>query len=150
MKELALKVIDISNLLLISGIFIYAGIMKLLDFSAFPEEISRYHIIPADLVLYVATYLVFFEIFAAIALLIPTFRVCGAWCMFFLMAVFCVAIIFALARGIDITCGCFGSNSSGFFGKGFAFLFRDLLLLIMTIRLVCFAHSLEKSKEIRV
>ena len=142
-KKNIVKFLDFSNLLLISGIFLFAGIMKLVNFGDFPEEIARYHVLPESLILYAALYLVFFEIFVAIAILIPKFRVNGAFCVFFLMMLFCLAIIYAMIRGIDVTCGCFGSNGSAFLSNGFAFLFRDIILLLMSIRLIYFTLSLE-------
>lgn len=59
-----------------------------------------------------ALYLPWLELVAAAALFWPGFRASGAAILTGLSAVFAVALGSALMRGLDISCGCFGSDTA--------------------------------------
>jgi hypothetical protein len=97
--------------LIVAGIFIYAGAIKALDPVQFASDIDNYKIFPWSISVALAFYLPWLEIFCAFALI---FRLLyrGALSMLtVLILVFTLATIAAKARGLDITCGCFGHAS---------------------------------------
>lgn len=92
----------------VGAIFIYAGVLKALDPVGFANDIENYHILPWAIGVRVAFYLPWLEIICGIALwfgkaLPGSFIILGG-----LTLVFICASITAKARGIDVSCGCFG------------------------------------------
>jgi uncharacterized membrane protein YphA (DoxX/SURF4 family) len=97
--------------LLIAGLFFYSGWIKLVDIETFAQSIAGYQLAPGSLVIPTAYFLPWFEIWCALALWVtPPFRR-SAWILITAMlVVFTVAKISALQRGLDISCGCTGSD----------------------------------------
>jgi uncharacterized membrane protein YphA (DoxX/SURF4 family) len=95
----------------LAGIFIYAGALKAFDPVQFANDIDNYKILPWPVSVALAFYLPWVEIFCALGLV---FRFLYRGALSILIAsivVFTLATIAAKARGLDITCGCFGHAS---------------------------------------
>lgn len=93
----------------LAGVFALAGALKALDPQAFARQIAGYDLVPAVMVTFVAATLPWVELAAAAALV--RWRAAGALVVLLLCAVFLVATVQALARGLDPICGCFGGAS---------------------------------------
>ena len=102
--------------LLVGGLFIYAGVLKSLDPIQFARDIDNYHMLPWAISVRFAFYLPWLEVLCGGALVVRRIYLGGASILTALIAVFIAATIIAKARGLDITCGCFGhvSNSLSF------------------------------------
>ena len=112
---------------IIGGVFIYAGVVKVLDPVQFATDIDNYRILPWTIGVRLAFYLPWLEIFCGLALITRKLYVGGLSILTALISIFIVATIVAKVRGIDITCGCFGHAS-----KKWSFswhLVLDLILL---------------------
>ena len=107
------KVIRLPLLLCLSGLFVYAGVLKALDPGAFSVEIDRYHLLPWEASVVLALYLPWMEITCGAALLFGNIRRAGLLLMGSILLVFLAALASAWARGLDIHCGCFGSADAG-------------------------------------
>jgi len=95
----------------VAGIFIYAGVLKAIDPVQFASDIDNYKLLPWPVSVAIAFYLPWLEIFCALGLV---FRFLYRGALSILSAsivVFTLATIAAKARGLDITCGCFGHAS---------------------------------------
>lgn len=93
--------------LFLAGLFLHSGWIKLLDPAGFAQSVANYRMLPAALVTPMAVFLPWLEIWSALALLIhPLLRRAGRGWIFFMLVVFTLAKITALARGLDISCGC--------------------------------------------
>lgn len=112
---------------LVGAIFLYAGAVKAWDPLHFVNDIEHFHILSWPLAIRLAFYLPWLEIFCGLALITGRFRAGGIAILTGLTLVFLGATISAKARGIDPSCGCFGSASNGM-GFG-AHLLLDLALL---------------------
>ena len=97
--------------LIIGGIFIYAGVIKAMDPVAFANDIDNYKILPWPLAVRLAFYLPWLEMLCGLALLLRSFYRGGLFILTGLVSVFIIASVVARARGLDITCGCFGHAS---------------------------------------
>ena len=97
--------------LIVGGIFIYAGVIKVMDPVAFARDIDNYHILPWALSVRLAFYLPWLEVFGGLAVFCGLFYRGGLLILNVLISIFIVASIVAKARGLDITCGCFGHAS---------------------------------------
>ena len=97
--------------LLIGGLFIYAGVVKVLDPIGFAGDIDNYKALPWPVGVRLAFYLPWLEILCGLALITRQLYRGGVFILTVLMSVFIIATIVAKARGLDISCGCFGHAS---------------------------------------
>jgi uncharacterized membrane protein YphA (DoxX/SURF4 family) len=126
--------------LIVSGVFIYAGVIKVMDPVAFARDIDNYHMLPWALSVRLAFYLPWLEIFCGLAVLCGLFYRGGVLILNALISIFIIASIAAKARGLDITCGCFGHAS-----KNLSF-FWHLALDFVLLAAVAFLWFSERSR----
>lgn len=94
----------------LAAVFVYAGVVKALDPAAFGLAIDHYRLLPHPLAAIVAVYLPWVEIMGGASLFWPRVRLGALLLLLGLCLVFCAAVASALARGLDISCGCFGNG----------------------------------------
>ena len=111
--------------ILLGGLFLWASVTKVPDMAAFAESVANYRIVPPALVPAVAAAVVGVEISAGIALVLNFWARAAALVLAGLLAVFTVGLASALARGIDLACGCFGGNAPATWWT----VLRDVVLL---------------------
>lgn len=120
--------------ILLGGIFIWASVDKILRPEAFAQAVYNYQILPDSLVNLCALILPWLELMLG-ACLVFGIWVPGALTLInLLMLVFMGALIFNLARGLDIHCGCFSVSPESGAGTPFSMvlsLIRDGLFLIL-------------------
>lgn len=127
----------------LGGVFIYAGVVKVLDSQQFALDVQNYQLTTWTVSILVAMYLPWLEIVAALALFYRKLYLGALSAVLGMTVVFLVAIISAWARGLDITCGCFGRSDVR---VSYPELFgRDLLL--MAAALVLFWLEWRRSRE---
>src|ERR1700736_6984605 len=97
--------------IIMGGLFIYAGIVKVIDPAEFARDIDNYKILPWQVSVVFGLYLPWVEILCGLALSARVLYRGGAFILTALMALFIVITILAKARGLDISCGCFGHAS---------------------------------------
>jgi len=129
--------------LIVGGIFVYAGVVKVLDPVQFANDIDNYKTLPWFVSVRLAVYLPWLEIFCGLALIFRFLYRGGLSILTVLIAVFIGATIAAKMRGLDITCGCFGHAS-----KNWDFsthLVLDLLILLAAVVLFSRVRRTETS-----
>jgi len=118
----------------VGGIFIYAGVLKVLDPVQFGLDIDNYKTLPWFVSVRLAFYLPWLEIFCGLALIFRFLYRGGLSLLTVLIAVFIGATIAAKMRGLDISCGCFGHASQNWsFPQHMAI---DLAILIAVLALL--------------
>jgi putative oxidoreductase len=127
--------------LIIGALFIYAGAIKALDPIGFANDIDNYKILPWFVSVRLAFYLPWLEILCGLALVTRRLYLGGLLILTMLTSIFIVASIVAKARGLDITCGCFGHaskylNFAGHLALDFLLLGALMLLLLCDRRSV--------------
>ncbi len=95
---------------LVSGIFLSAGILKLKDADGTLVAVYQYKLLSWEASGIVATFLPFLEITAGVALWIPRVRLGASLLSMCLTLIFMAALGSALARNLDVSCGCFGTT----------------------------------------
>lgn len=96
--------------ILVGAVFAVAGLAKVGDPAAFAEDIHNFRLVPVALENLVALALPWVEIVAAVALVLGVRARAAAVLAAGLMAAFTLGVIFAMGRGLDIECGCFGTS----------------------------------------
>ena len=120
--------------LIVGGIFIYAGVLKVLDPVQFGLDIDNYKTLPWFVSVRLAFYLPWLEIFCGLALIFRFLYRGGLSLLTVLIALFIGATVAAKMRGLDITCGCFGHASQNWsFPQHMAI---DLAILIAVLALL--------------
>jgi putative oxidoreductase len=97
--------------ILIGGLFIYAGAVKIIDPVEFARDIDNYKMLPWQPSVWLALYLPWLEIFCGLALITRVFFRGGVFIVTALISLFIIISIAAKARGLDVSCGCFGHAS---------------------------------------
>lgn len=117
--------------LAVGATLIWASLDKIVHPAAFAEAIHHYRLTPIVLLHPFALLLPMVELVAGAALIAGVARRGAALIAAFLMVVFVAAIASALARDLDISCGCF--NTEGGHKVGLDLLWRDVLLLLAAV-----------------
>ena len=124
-----MNVVATAARVLLGGLFLWASATKVPDMGAFAESVANYRIVPAALVSATAAMVVGVEIAASVALLANLWARAAALVLAGLLAVFTVGLASALARGIDLACGCFGGSAPATWWT----VLRDLVLLALAL-----------------
>jgi uncharacterized membrane protein YphA (DoxX/SURF4 family) len=96
--------------LVIGGVWIVAGAIKLLDPAQSVDAVRAYQLLPAGMVQPVGQLLPIVEIVVGVMLVLGLLTRGAAVVSALLFAAFLVGIASAWARGITIDCGCFGGG----------------------------------------
>ena len=99
---------------LLGALFVYAGGLKAWDPVQFARDIDNYHAVPWTIAVASAFYLPWLEIACGVALIVRRAYAGALSVVSTLLVVFIIASVAAKARGIDISCGCFGHLSRNF------------------------------------
>lgn len=99
--------------ILLSGVFAWAAFSKIGTPENTHMAVYQYQIASWETSALIAAYLPWIELLAAIALWIPRFRLGASIIIAGLTTLFIAAIVSAMLRELDITCGCFGAADAG-------------------------------------
>lgn len=98
--------------LTLAGVFALAALPKIQNPTEFAVSVAAFRVLPEALVPWTALLLPWLELVIAIGLLTPWLKQASAWLIACLLASFIVLHGTAWARGLDISCGCFGLTES--------------------------------------
>jgi putative oxidoreductase len=115
----------------IAVVFLAAALGKIGDPGAFAKQIHYFRLLPIGLENLLAITLPWVELMAALALLLRYRPRAGAVICAALMGVFLFAVGAAVARGLDIECGCFGTSDASRVGT--AKLIENTALLALAL-----------------
>ena len=115
--------------------FIYAGAGKMMHTAQFADDVAAFRILPIPSVNLFAIVLPWVELLAGVALLVGAGVRSGGLLILGLNVMFLAAIFSALARGLDIHCGCF-TLSRAHEKVGWSLAGRDLALLMLCLPIV--------------
>jgi putative oxidoreductase len=111
----------------LGGFYVVAGAVKIPDPGKFAEAVGNYRLLPHVLINLAAITLPWIEVVAGFLLVVGIWRKASAWLINAMTVLFIVAIASAVARGLSIECGCFGTVGGRQVGlKAIA---EDLMLL---------------------
>jgi uncharacterized membrane protein YphA (DoxX/SURF4 family) len=113
----------------LGAIFIYASLDKIAHPAAFATAIGHYRMLPYFLVALMAAMLPWLELLCGLALILNRWTAGAALLIAGMNMIFIIAIATAMARGLDISCGCFSTGGAGS-RVGLARLTEDLFFLL--------------------
>jgi len=97
-------------------VMLAAALGKIGDPGAFSTQIHHYRLVPVGAENLLAVLLPWVELLAGLSLVLGPHARSGAWLSAAMMAVFTLAVGTAVARGLDIECGCFGTADASHVG----------------------------------
>jgi putative oxidoreductase len=142
-KMIRNKYILIAFRLVVGGVFIWAGVSKIIDPLEFAQNIANYRVFPAGISFFVALVLPWIEVICGVFLILGIFRYASALLLSGFLAVFLVLITATIIRGIDIDCGCFGSLSTK---VDYKLILEDSILLFFSLN-IYFSHKSVRVKS---
>ncbi|HPW19087.1 MAG TPA: MauE/DoxX family redox-associated membrane protein [Candidatus Aminicenantes bacterium] len=117
----------------LGGLFIYAGVVKVVDPLGFAQDIRNYRLVGQSLSFLAALVLPWLEILAGAFLVSGVCRRGAALAITVLLVFFIVLTLVTMARGLDVDCGCFGSLSRK---SGWSVVLEDLGMLALGLSLL--------------
>ena len=120
----------------LGGLFIYSAWVKIEDPGMFADSVGKYEVLPESLVGLFSLVMPMLELVAGIALVFTKWMREAALLISGMLALFMVALAQALARGLEISCGCFGVPSVGGRQEIVLALVRDMVLIVPAIWLM--------------
>ena len=115
--------------LVLTGVFVLAALPKIKDPVAFATSVNAFQIVGPELSNWIALVLPWFELIIGIGILIPQIKSSSGLLIAMLLLVFIGLHISAWARGLEISCGCFGAESPEKPTNYLWLVFRNALLL---------------------
>jgi uncharacterized membrane protein YphA (DoxX/SURF4 family) len=126
-KNILFRWRDLSIRVVIGTIFIYAGVVKLLDINAFARTIDQYDIVPDALIPVVAFGLPALEVIAGLGLI---FDISGSLIAVLAMLIMFIVILgYGIINNLDVDCGCFSPEEIASRGNLKQALYRDLVMI---------------------
>jgi len=116
--------------IIVGGVFIWAGALKIADPLGFAQSIENYQVVPHSLAFLIAVVLPWVEVLSGAFIIIGVFKSSSALLISLLLAGFIGLVALALVRGIDTSCGCFGSFSRR---ADFSLILTDAVLLFFAL-----------------
>ncbi|MHB8094551.1 MAG: MauE/DoxX family redox-associated membrane protein [Candidatus Aminicenantales bacterium] len=124
--------------LLVGGLFIYAGVLKVAEPVDFARNISNYRLVPHVIAFFTALVLPWIEILAGALLVLGVFRRTNALLIAAMLVFFIVLVAVTMIRGIDVDCGCFGTFSRK---ADWSLILEDAVMLFMVLQVALAAES---------
>jgi uncharacterized membrane protein YphA (DoxX/SURF4 family) len=119
--------------LVLGGLFVYAGAVKVLEPLDFAQNVRNYQLVGQSLSFVAAIILPWLEILAGLALILGVWTRGAALVVTGLLVFFTVLTAVTMARGLDVDCGCFGSLSRK---SGWSVVLEDLGMLALGLALL--------------
>jgi uncharacterized membrane protein YphA (DoxX/SURF4 family) len=118
--------------LVLGFVFVVASIDKIADPNAFAVSIGSYKLVGQSVAMMVATVLPWIELICGLFLMFGIMLRGSSALVLIMLAVFVAGIISGIARGLDISCGCFSRDPN--VGRiGWLRVLEDVGLMVLSI-----------------
>jgi len=120
--------------IIVGLMFIVVGVGKIANPEEFAQEIANYQILPYLFVNITAIIIPWIELFAGILLLLGVQTKSSSIVIAVMTVVFTIAVIIAIAKGLNIECGCYSNIASQ--QVGLPKVLENIGLLILTFIII--------------
>ena len=126
--------------IVVGGVFLYAGCNKIFDPAGFSISIFNYLLFPDWAIHAIAIVLPWIEVLIGLNLILGLWVYGGSLLSTFLLICFFSVILISLFRGLDISCGCFSTDSDSN-RISFLLIGRDLSLIVASLAILLFENN---------
>ncbi len=133
--------------LVLGVVFIISALGKLLDPQDFAHATAAFRILPVQTVNLFAMIMPWVEMICGALLIVNRKVPAAALILAGLNAMFIVAIVSAMARGLDIDCGCFSLLAKEKAGLSIWLIVRDLVFLALCLPLLAPLRTARRSSS---
>jgi uncharacterized membrane protein YphA (DoxX/SURF4 family) len=132
--------------LVLGALFVYAGVVKLMDPKGFARSISGFDLVPEELLPVVAIGLPCLELISGLGLV---FKVPGSLTVICgMLLMFIVVLWYGILSGLEIDCGCFSTEELAGQASLWNAFYRDLIMLAGVTYLYVFRWGLTRRQQI--
>lgn len=124
----------LASRIILGMIFIFSGAEKISGSAAFAEAVSNYRMFPLVVVNLTAVVIPWLELISGLLLVFGIATKENGYIILFLLVIFNILIFIALARGLNIDCGCFGTARAE--QIGISKILENLILTVIGIPLL--------------
>lgn len=131
------KIVFLLSRLFLGGLFIYSGLLKIINAEAF-HEIFNSSFIPAELIPAVAAFLPVLEFVLGATVVLNVFLKETVYLIIFLLVVFIFYIGLHLITSQYSGCGCFSLDNASpkSFLDGIGVIVRDIFLILISVNMI--------------
>ena len=129
-KRIVLQTLEFVCRIGLGALFIYSALAKISDPDEFAYSVSRYDLLPSFAVGIFSLTMPMLELLVGLSMLFTKWLRESALLVTGMMMMFIVALVQALARGLEISCGCFGVPEVGGREEILMALVRDRVLIV--------------------
>ena len=117
-------------------LFIYSALAKISDPDDFARSVMRYEFLPDFTIGIFSMTMPMLELLAGLSMLFTKWLRESAFLVSGMLVMFIIALVQALVRGLEISCGCFGVPSVGGREEILIALVRDVVLIVPSVWLM--------------
>ncbi|MBU1096090.1 MAG: DoxX family membrane protein [Bacteroidetes bacterium] len=117
-------------------IFVFAGLEKISNPEKFAVAIENYKIMPVIFINFIAIILPFLELITGLLLIFGISVKENIFIINLLLTLFILLVAIAISRGLDIECGCFGTNDGQ--KAGLQKIIENLFMLLLGLLIFFF------------
>jgi len=129
---------------ILGGVFVFAGIEKISDTTAFAGSIYNYKIFPDIFINLFAVVIPWIELVCGIFLVFKVYPRECSFIMSSLLVFFIILVIISIIRGLNIECGCFGT--AGGSRVGWAKVLENTALFLLGLHIISYSKLLKNNK----
>lgn len=115
--------------LVLAGVFVMAALSKIQDPATFANSVAAFRVIDPGLSAWVALLLPWLELVIGLGILLPAIQRTSCTLIGLLLLIFIALHTSAWVRGLDISCGCFGTETDEISSDYRWLILRNVLLL---------------------
>jgi putative oxidoreductase len=116
--------------LAVGAVFVYAGLVKILEPLDFAGNIANYQMVGPSLSFLTALILPWLEVLCGLGLALGPFKHAAALLISIMLGFFIILTLITIVRGLNVDCGCFGALSRT---AGWSLVLEDAVMLFMTL-----------------
>ena len=122
--------------LVLTGTFVVAALPKIKDPVAFATSVNAFQVVGPNLSNWIALFLPWLELILGIGILLPQIRSSSSILIAALLTIFIGLHTSAWMRGLEISCGCFGTESAEESTNYLWLITRNALLLVACVLII--------------
>lgn len=147
MNFLSNKYLQLILRVILGGLFVYAAVPKIFDPQAFAKAVGNYQLLPFWMSQLVAMVVPYIEFTLGTLLIFGKYKKESALIISVMLVIFMIAMASAIARGLNIACGCFSLENAKSTSDIAYRIIEDVFMLVAALIILIFDKNLKLKNE---